>query len=156
MFSKLQCSALCALLMLSASTFAQEAPQAEASASAQVAPAAANSLVGAPPAGKGQVVFFRQSKMMGAAMGLKIREGETDVVKLGNGKYFVAVVEPGTHVFTTGGEAKDALTLEVEAGETYYVSGAIGMGIVAGRSNLAPSDEATFADLSKKLKPAKK
>jgi len=156
MFSKLQGSALCALLMLSASAFAQEAPQAEASAPAQVAPAAANSLVGAAPAGKGQVVFFRPSKMVGAAMGLKIREGETDVVKLGNGKYFVAVVEPGTHQFTTGGEAKDALTLEVEAGETYYVSGAIGMGLVAGRSNLAPSDEATFVELSKKLKPAKK
>ncbi|GAB3350205.1 DUF2846 domain-containing protein [Lysobacter tyrosinilyticus] len=155
MFSKLQSSALCALLVLSASTFAaQEAPQAEATASAQAAPAAANSIVGAAPADKGQIVFFRQSKMMGAAVGLKIREGETDLVKLGNGKYFVAVVEPGTHQFTTGGEAKDALTLEVEAGETYYVSGAISMGILAGRSNLAPSDEATFAGL--KLKPAKK
>lgn len=156
MFSKLQGSALCALLMLSASAIAQEAPQAEAATSTQVAPAVANSLVGAPPSGKGQVVFFRPSKMVGAAMGLKIREGETDVVKLGNGKYFVAVAEPGTHQYTTGGEAKDALTLEVEAGETYYVSGAIGMGIVAGRSNLAPSDEATFVGLSKKLKPAKK
>jgi hypothetical protein len=156
MFSKLQGSALCALLMLSASAIAQEAPQADVAASAQVAPAAANSLVGAAPEGKGQVVFFRPSKMMGAAMGVKIREGETDVVKLGNGKYFVAVVEPGTHQYTTGGEAKDALTLEVEAGETSYVSAAIGMGIMSGRSNLAPSDEATFAGVSAKLKPAKK
>src|SRR5688572_24717660 len=113
MFSKMQGSALCALLMLSVSAIAQEASQADASATAQVAPAVAaapapaaapiNSLVGAPPAGKGQIVFFRQSKMVGAAMGLKIREGEADVVKLGNGKYFVAVVEPGTHQFTTGG-----------------------------------------------------
>jgi hypothetical protein len=155
MISKLHGSALCALLMLSAPAIAQDAPQVEAAASAQAAPATTSSLVAAPPAGKGQVVFFRQSKMMGAAIGLKIREGETDVVKLGNGKYFVAVVEPGTHLYTTGGEAKDALTPEVEAGETYYVSGAIGMGVVAGRSNLAPSDEATFAGLSKKLKPAK-
>lgn len=153
MFSKLQSSVLCALLMVSAAASAQEAST-EAVAATQAAPA--NSLVGAPPAGKGQVVFFRQSKMVGAAMGLKIREGESELVKLGNGKYFVAVLEPGTHQFTTGGEAKDALTLEVEADETYYVSGAIGMGIVAGRSNLAPSDEATFTELSKKLKPAKK
>lgn len=152
MFSKLQSSALCALLMVSAAAFAQEA-QTEAVTATQAAPA--NSLVGAPPEGKGQVVFFRQSKMMGAAIGLKVREGDNEVVKLGNGKYFVAVLEPGTHEFTTGGEAKDALTLEVEAGETYYVSGAIGMGVVAGRSNLAPSDEATFMGLSKKLKPAK-
>jgi hypothetical protein len=45
--------------------------------------------------------------------------------------------------------------MEVEAGETYYVQGTLGMGIVAGRPNLSPSDESTFNGMSKKLKLAK-
>jgi hypothetical protein len=51
-------------------------------------------------------------------------------------------------------EAKDVLTIEVEAGETYYVKGTIGAGILAGRPNLSPSDAATFEGLKAKLKDA--
>ena len=43
-------------------------------------------------------------------------------------------------------------TLEVEAGQTYYVQGVLGVGIVAGRPNLTPSDAATFEGLKAKLK----
>jgi hypothetical protein len=122
---------------------------------ANVAVAVTNGLISAPPAGKGQVVFYRPSKMMGAAIGFKVREGETELGKLRNGKYFVAAVEPGVHEYKVHGETKDAMTLEIEAGETYYVQGTLGMGIVAGRPNLSPSDEATFMGMSKKLKLAK-
>jgi hypothetical protein len=182
--SKLQRSVLFALLAFSATVFAQDATQTEAAAAAEpaaasaeaaeaapvaaaeattasadatataTAPAATNSLVGAPPAGKGQIVFFRPSKMMGAAIGFKVREGETELGKLRSGKYFIAAVEPGTHEYNVHGETKDVLTMEIEAGETYYVQGTLGMGIVAGRPNIAPSDEATFMGLSKKLKLA--
>ncbi len=75
--------------------------------------------------------------------------------KLRSGKYFVANVEPGKHEYNVHGETKDVLTMEVEAGETYYVLGSLGMGIVAGRPNLSPSDEATFVSMSGKLKLAK-
>jgi hypothetical protein len=183
MYSKLQRSVLFALLAFSATVFAQDATQTDAAAAAEpaaasaeaapvaaaeattvsadatatataTAPAATNSLVGAPPAGKGQIVFFRPSKMMGAAIGFKVREGETELGKLRSGKYFIAAVEPGTHEYNVHGETKDVLTMEIEAGETYYVQGTLGMGIVAGRPNIAPSDEATFMGLSKKLKLA--
>ena len=62
----------------------------------------------------------------------------------GLGSYFVSSIAPGTHVYTVHSEAKDVLTIEVEAGETYYVQGSITMGILAGRPNLSPSDEAAF------------
>ena len=131
------------------------AATASASASASAKPAAASSgLIAAPPAGKGQIVFFRPAKFVGGAVGYKVREGAVELGKLRSGKYFVAVVEPGTHVYNVHGETKDELTMEVEAGETYYVQGTLGMGIVAGRPNLGPSDEATFMSLSKKLKKA--
>lgn len=156
MRSMLPRSIACSLLLLPALAIAQAADvPAVADTAPATAPAApANTLVGAAPEGKGQVVFFRPSKMMGAAMGFKVREGDTELGKLRNGKYFVAVVEPGAHEYTVHSETKDVLSMEIEAGETYYVQGTLGMGIIAGRPNLSPSDEATFMSLSKKLKRA--
>lgn len=163
MRSTLTRNLVCSLLMLPALAVAQEATEVQAAATAEVAAtteaapavATATGLIGAAPEGKGQIVFFRPSKMMGAAIGFKVREGEVELGKLRNGKYFVANVEPGTHEYTVHSETKDVLTMEVEAGETYYVQGTLGMGIVAGRPNLSPSDETTFNGMSKKLKLAK-
>ena len=152
---------VCSLLMLPALAVAQEATEVQAATTTEVAataeaqPAAPDALIGAAPEGKGQIVFFRPSKMMGAAIGFKVREGEMELGKLRNGKYFIANVEPGTHEYTVHSETKDVLTLEVEAGETYYVQGTLSMGILAGRPNLSPSDEITFNGMSKKLKLAK-
>ncbi|MBD9437059.1 DUF2846 domain-containing protein [Pseudoxanthomonas sp. PXM03] len=131
---------------------ATEAPE----AAPAPAPAAGDSLIGAPSEGMGQIVFFREKKFAGAAVKYKVREGETELGKLSSGTYFVASVAPGTHQYTVHSEAKDVLTLEVEAGETYYVLGSITMGFMAGRPNLSPSDEAAFNGMAKELKPAKK
>lgn len=140
---------LCLALMSPVVAAANDAP-----ATATEAPAAApaNALVAAAPADKGQIVFFRESKFAGAAIGFKVREGETELGKLRSGNYFVATVEPGTHEYHVQGETKDVLRMEIEPGETYYVQASISMGFLAGRPNLAPSDEATFLGMSKKLK----
>jgi hypothetical protein len=127
---------------------------AEEAGDATAAPAASGS-IGAPPAGKGQIVFFREKKFVGGGVSYKVREGENELGKLSNGTYFVSVVEPGAHEYTVHSEAKDILNLEVEAGETYYVTGGITMGVFAGRPNLSPSDQAAFDALAGKLKPAK-
>ena len=151
----------CSLLLLPALASAQDAPAtapagtpvvAESTAAPVVA--ASSGLVGAAPADKGQIVFFRPSKFAGGAVGFKVREGETELGKLRSGKYFIALVEPGTHSYTVHSEAKDVLTMEVEAGETYYVQGTITMGLMAGRPNLSPSDQATFDGMAAKLKLA--
>lgn len=133
---------------------------APAAAAAPVAPAAAaamtpSGMVGAPQEGKGQIVFFRPSKFVGGAVGFIVREGQTELGKLRNGNYFILAVEPGTHQYTVHSEAKDVLTLEIEAGETYYVQGTISMGVFAGHPNLSPSDQAAFDAISRKLKPSK-
>ncbi|SDQ59418.1 DUF2846 domain-containing protein [Pseudoxanthomonas sp. CF125] len=127
---------------------------AEEAGDATAAPAASGS-IGAPPAGKGQIVFFREKKFVGGGVSYKVREGENELGKLSNGTFFVSVVEPGAHEYTVHSEAKDILNLEVEAGETYYVTGGITMGVFAGRPNLSPSDQAAFDALAGKLKPAK-
>lgn len=129
---------------------------ATASASASAKPAAASSgLIAAPPAGKGQIVFFRPAKFVGGAVGYKVREGAVELGKLRSGKYFVVAVEPGAHEYTVHSEAKDILNMEVEAGETYYVKGTITIGILAGRPNLSPSTVAEFDEIAGKLKLAK-
>lgn len=163
---------LCLALLAPAGVFAQQAtPAPEATTEQATAPAdasqdqvaspeetaakaPANGAIGAPPEGKGQIVFFRDKKFTGAAIRYKVREGATELGKLSNGSYFVHVAEPGAHEYTVHSEAKDILNLEVEAGETYYVVGGITMGILAGRPNLSPSDQAAFDGMKAKLKPA--
>jgi hypothetical protein len=93
----------------------------------------------------GQIVFFRPSRMVGMALSFVVREDARELGQLANGKYFVVTVTPGSHSYAVHSEATDRLTLEVEAGETYFVQQTIQMGFVAGRPNLSPSDQATFA-----------
>ena len=108
--------------------------------------------LGAPEAGKGQVVFFRPGSLVGAAMGCTVREGEVQVARLGSGKFYVVQATPGKHVYHYEGEARDEITLEIEEGETYFVRCNIGMGIAGGRANLSPSDRDAFAKKAKGLK----
>jgi hypothetical protein len=98
----------------------------------------------APPAGKGQIVWFRTGAM-GFALGCSVNEKGQKVSSLGTGKYFIMVTEPGKHEFTVKSEAKDVLALEVEADETQYASCKIKMGIIVGRPDIRPATQAEFA-----------
>lgn len=147
---------------------AQAAPAAapvQEAAAAAPAPAAAPAaggldpkvaaVVGTPPEGKAHVVFFRPSKFVGAAVGFKVRENGVELGKLRNGNYFVLAVEPGEHTYVVHSETKDVTPIEAEAGETYFLTGSLSMGVMAGRPNLSPSDAAAFAAALPKLKPSK-
>ena len=138
-------------LALSSAAFAQDA----APAAAVTAPDEASAAIGAPEAGKALVVFFRPSAFKGGAISFIVREGETELGKLKNANYFTAQVTPGKHDYTVHSEAKDVTTIEAEAGETYFLSGEINMGFMAGRPNLSPSDLEAFKAAFKKLKPSK-
>lgn len=108
-----------------------------------------------PPEGKGQVVFFRPSRLVGAALSYSVREGDTGICKLTNGSYCIYITDPGTKEYNMSGEVRDTLRMEIEEGETYYVTQAIGVGIVAARPNLTPSTEAAFQQKRLKLSTAK-
>jgi hypothetical protein len=109
-----------------------------------------------PPAGKGQVVFFRKRTLLGTAQWFKVRENGAELGKLSNGAYFVHVTSPGTHTYTATfePELKDHLTLEVGPGDTYFVEGTISKALVMGAADLSPSDRATFEKDAPHLKPA--
>ncbi len=97
-----------------------------------------------PPAGKGQIVFYRTGTIMGAAMGCSVNEKGQKISSLGAGRYFILVTDPGRHEYMVKSEAKDFLALEVEADETQYAMCKIKMGMMAGRPDLKPSTEADF------------
>lgn len=152
-----------AVWLLASSAFADEAaaPEAVAAPVVDAAPAAAPAApasfvaadteeIGKPSPGMGQIVFFRPRKLVGAVIGYKVREAGKELGRLENGNYFVLSVEPGKHQYVVHSEAKDVLTMEVEAGEVYYVIGSLSMGVLTARPNLSPSNAAAFEEARRK------
>ena len=133
---------------------AQDAPAAEAPGPA-IGTGAGSSHVYAAPADKAQIVFFRKSAFLGGGISAHVKDAGVDIGHMANGRYFVALVEPGKHTFTIKTEATDTLEMEVEAGETYFVETSAAMGVLVYRLNLSPSDMATFDAAYPKMKPAK-
>lgn len=105
----------------------------------------------APPAGKGQVVFFRKGGLSGSAVACSVHENGQKVSSLGGGRYVIIVAEPGRHEFKVETEAKDILALQLEADETQFASCTIKMGLMVGRPDIRPATEADFRGM-KKLK----
>ena len=103
-----------------------------------------------PPAGKGQIVFFRPGGT-GFAVGCSVNENGQKISSLGPGRYFIMTATPGRHEYTVKSEAKDTLALNVEDGETQYASCKIKMGIMVGRPDIRPSTRDEFLK-TKKLK----
>jgi hypothetical protein len=133
------------------------APRGAANASTIVADAP-DGLIPVPPApkGQGQVVFFRAKSLLGTGQWFNVREDGKALGRLDNGAYFIQTVTPGLHTYTaqTEPEFKDKLKLKVDAGETYFVAGALTKGVVIGAANLEPSDRSVFNKASKTLKLA--
>jgi len=129
---------------ISASSSAWADGNSNSAAAPPLAAAAPAPRVGPAPQDKGQIVFFRPWKYAGAAVAFSIHDGDKGVAKLSNNSYQILLTDPGTHVFTCESEAKDSLTLEIDAGETYYVEQILGMGLILYRPELMLSDQATF------------
>ncbi|HYU97087.1 MAG TPA: hypothetical protein VE989_13120 [Sphingomicrobium sp.] len=131
----------------SAPAYAGDTDTAQAAApAAKVAPQ-----IAPPPAGMGQVVFYRPSSM-GGLVSCRVSEGTQVVNRLPPGKYFVLQTTPGVHEFSVHSEAKDVVRVSVEDGETAYTRCNISMGFMVGRPNLSNQDRADFEKRGKKLK----
>ncbi|QNA82771.1 hypothetical protein G4G27_01160 [Sphingomonas sp. So64.6b] len=109
-----------------------------------------------PPVNKGQVIFYRAGGPP-LALGCMVREGEraaeTRLSKLTKDRYFVHYADPGTHQYWAKNLSKDAVNLEIEAGETYFVKCEIAVGLMSSNPNLSPSDIAEFESVKDKLEP---
>lgn len=105
----------------------------------------------APDSGKAMVIFYRPSRFVGGGVGFIVREGTTELGKLRSGKYFTLQVAPGKHTYVVHSEVKDELTIDADAGETYYIEGEVGVGILVGHPHIKPSDQSSFEAIRDKL-----
>lgn len=103
-----------------------------------------NQVAPPPPAGKGEVVFFRSGTFVGSAISCAVHENGKKLSSLPPGHYAVIVADPGKHAYSVQSEAKDTLNVDVEAGEIQYASCHVKMGIMVGRPVLNPATEAEF------------
>lgn len=110
---------------------------------------------------KGLVYFYRESSFKGAAIQYDVRDNGDVIGALQSGTYFYENATPGQHTYSSKTEASSEVTLNVEAGKTYYVKGSISMGFMAGHPHLeiVPDEAAAQAALAKldyATKPADK
>jgi hypothetical protein len=96
------------------------------------------------PADKGLVYIYRTSSPLGFGVIYDVNAGSQKVVKLQNGGYFPYFCPPGQVEFWAMTEAKSSVTLNVEAGSTYYLRGTLTMGFFVGHPNLEiiPAEQA--------------
>lgn len=94
-----------------------------------------------PAADEGLVYFLRESAFTGGGMSYFIFEDNTKIGVLRSGSYFIHKSKAGKHTYWGETESKAMVTVNVEAGKTYYVVGGINMGFWAGRPALSEVTE---------------
>jgi len=86
---------------------------------------------------KGLVVFYRERQAKGAALRFQISDDSGQAIgSLSNGSMFHVDLSPGQHSFNVRApsmDGSDRITLNIEAGQTYYVQGVILWGWPTGR-----------------------
>lgn len=86
---------------------------------------------------KGLVYIYRVPSIKGAAISYDIHANKNPIFTLKNGGYFPYQTNPGEIEFSASTEAKSAITLDVEAGQTYYIKGSLSVGFLMGRPHLS-------------------
>jgi len=88
------------------------------------------------PADRGLVYIYRPSSFVGGGVSYDVKVGETPVTTLYNGGYYPYLSAPGEVEFWAKTESRSAVTLDVKAGETYFLKGTVGVGLLVGRPHL--------------------
>ena len=99
---------------------------------------------------KALVVFYRVKSFKGGAIRFNVQYSEGLIGTLGSGTYLYKQLEPGQYQFWSQVISQDSITLNVEAGKTYYVKGEAQLGVFAGRPKFTQVPESQAkADLAK-------
>jgi len=92
---------------------------------------------------KGLVIFYRPKKFSGGAIRFNINHAEGSLGVLNSGTMVYGYFEPGQRQFWSQVISQDSITIDVKAGNTYFVRGDAKMGVYAGRPKFQQVDEAT-------------
>lgn len=82
------------------------------------------------------IVFYRVKKFAGAGIPVGVHYSGGSVGTLSNGASFHKYFNPGEYTFWSKVITESSVTLNVTAGETYYIRGDVTMGLVVGRPKL--------------------
>jgi hypothetical protein len=95
-----------------------------------------------PPADRGVVYVYRDFNLIGGGASYLVQANGVPVARLPSKGYFVYLAKPGEVEFSARTEAKTSVTLDIEAGKTYFIKGTIGVGVFVGHPHLVvvPSD----------------
>ncbi len=85
---------------------------------------------------KGLIIFFRENAFKGGAIRFNLNHGQEPIGALASGTTLHRYVDPGQQTFWSQAISQDSVTVDVKAGETYYIRGVVQMGLVAGRPKL--------------------
>ena len=94
-----------------------------------------------PPAGKALIYVYR-NETMGAAIKMPVSLDGKTAGQTGPKTYFMWAVAPGKHEITSLTENTSKLTVDSQAGKTYFVWQEVKMGAWAARSQLQLVDDA--------------
>ncbi|UII75847.1 DUF2846 domain-containing protein [Flagellimonas sp. HMM57] len=107
---------------------------------------------GIDPIQNARVYVYRPANLVGFAWVFNLKLNGEKYAKIRNGKYFVLSLKPGK---TTFGIKKKEVTIDLEAGKTYYLRSFIQQGFYIGKLDLvevtAPFAEQEFARKPMKL-----
>ncbi|WP_170526253.1 DUF2846 domain-containing protein [Ruegeria arenilitoris] len=102
------------------------------------------------PSGKALVVFYRPAAFAGAATRFNVQHTDGPVGQLTSGAVIQKVVNPGENTFWAQAISQDSITIQAQAGQTYYIRGDVRMGIYAGRPQFTQVSETTaLQDMSR-------
>lgn len=98
------------------------------------------------------VYFLRENAFIGGGVTYYIWEDTSKIGLLRSGSYFTHKSKPGLCTYWAETEAKTTLTLNVDAGKTYYILGGVNMGVLIGRATLSEVSESVAKELLPNLK----
>lgn len=101
---------------------------------------------------KGLVIFYREKAFKGGAIRFNLNQGQEPIGALPSGSTLQRYVYPGQHTFWSEAISKDSVTVDVVAGQTYYIKGVVQMGVLAGRPKLSIVPESVAKPAIDKMK----
>jgi hypothetical protein len=119
----------------------------------QAAPAQTESPSAAPANNSLATVYvYRYKQFVGSALSPSVYSDDTELARMDNGRFFVAKLAPGKHVFHSN-DKQSGIEVELKAGQDYYVRVEIAAGFMKGhgRLTLVAPEQGTYE--VKSLKP---
>lgn len=96
----------------------------------------------AVPPDRALVYVYREAGFVGGGVSYMVRANDVEIATLPAGGYFVYHASPGEIEFSAKTEARTSVTIDAEAGKTYYIKGTVGVGVFVGHPHLVvvPND----------------